>query len=160
MTTEDGAHPGLMPIDFDDDELVAWLKTHFGPGRRFKSPRAWSVAAGLSHGAASAIIERRSGGDGRVKDQGVLPTTIAKLARAVGENPTRAFCLAGWLTEAEAADGLRPFETAVLAEARTVPPGAEEVFVDLVRAAALGARRLHADGASPVGPRGAGRPGK
>ena len=44
-----------MPRDPEEfnDALVEWLRSQYGPGRKFSSGRKWAAAAGLNPGAVA-----------------------------------------------------------------------------------------------------------
>ena len=69
----------------------AWITSRYGSGRKFRSAREWSVAAGLSPGVASNIENT-----GRYQI-----TTLIELARASGDSPLWVLHSVGHLTAEE-----------------------------------------------------------
>ena len=82
-----------MPRDPNDfnDALVGWLHSHYGPGRKYRSGRQWSIRAGLNSGAVNAIETAGYGS----------PTALIALARAAGVPPLYVLQMDGHLTPEE-----------------------------------------------------------
>ena len=72
-------------------EVKAWVDSHVGPDKRFKSPHQWVLVAGLSAGGMDTI------------KRGGIPKapTLSALAQAVGEDPAVVLARAGYIEEPE-----------------------------------------------------------
>ena len=120
-----------MPRDPNDfnDALVGWLHSHYGPGRKYRSGRQWSIRAGLNSGAVNAIETAGYGS----------PTALIALARAAGVSPLYVLQMDGHLTPEECDPSqlaLAPQEQAVLQRYRLLSEPVRDT-VDAVMLLAL-----------------------
>ena len=69
-------------------EIRNWIGSLIGPGKRFRSPRQLSVAAGLSQNTVSNIWQTGRGD----------PESLGKIADTVGQPRFEVFYMAGWLS--------------------------------------------------------------
>ena len=65
------------------------MEQQIGRDGQFRSPRQWSLAAGLNQSMVNQVMER-----GRAD-----PETLIKIGHAAGKTPREMFILAGWLEE-------------------------------------------------------------
>ena len=92
-------------------ELVKWIRNQYGEGKRYKSARALSLAAGR-HENTVITIEGR----GRA-----TPEVLRDIAAATGESPLRLFVMAGWLDESEFSTAVTDQERRFLDKLRRLP---------------------------------------
>ena len=72
-------------------EIKNWIGGLIGPGKRFRSPRQLSVAAGLSQNTVSNIWQTGRGD----------PDSLGKIADTVGRPRFEVFFMAGWLSPSD-----------------------------------------------------------
>lgn len=82
-------------------EIRDWIGSLIGPGKKFRSPRQLSVAAGLSQNTVSNIWQTGRGD----------PESLGKIADTVGRPRIEASFMAGWLRPSDL-DGSITEETA------------------------------------------------
>jgi len=78
-----------------NEELVKLVRTLYGPGKKFKSPRALSFAIGRDPGAISKLEES---GNATLE-------MVVNIARACDQSPVKFQIVAGWLSEEEVSSG-------------------------------------------------------
>lgn len=101
------------------------MEQQVGHGRRFRSFRQWSMAAGLNGSRA-----------GQVADQGTaLKETLRKLARPAGEQAIELYRLAGLKIEPEDEDAsaLAPDARELLRWWEQLPPDGKQATTEYVR---------------------------
>ena len=72
-----------------NEELVQLVRTLYGTGKKFKSPRALSFAIGRDPGAISKIEQTGN----------ATPEMVVNIARACGQSPVKFLIIAGLLAE-------------------------------------------------------------
>ena len=80
--------------------LVAWVRTQYGPGKRYKSARSLSIAARRNPNTVMTIEER-----GRASAE-----VLVALARATDTSPLELFVMSGWIDSEEIRFDLSPDE--------------------------------------------------
>ena len=81
----------MVSVGEYNDKLVAWLRDQYGPGKRYKSARAWSIVAHKNPNTVNTIEE--------VGHE--TADAIVALAEAIGVSPLVPFTLAGWVSQEE-----------------------------------------------------------
>jgi len=78
-----------MPRDLRErnEALIEWVRAMYGPGRQFPSARQWSMKAGLSPSAVSAIEESGRGSC----------ASLMALAKAAGVSPIQVMLIGDYL---------------------------------------------------------------
>ena len=107
-----------------NDNLVAWVRSLYGPGRRFANHRELALQAGRNAHAVYTIEQ-----EGRAT--GAL---LIDLARAAGESPLRALLIGGHLRQDEVdLHGLLPTESemALLDCYRVLPSHCQKLVHEL-----------------------------
>ncbi len=85
-----------------EPKIAEYLMSQVGEGRRHKSPRQLSLAAGLSENVVGIVVDRNRAD----------PETLMKLAAALDVPATYLFMLQGWVSEEELeGKGLTPLDT-------------------------------------------------
>lgn len=96
-----------------NDVLVAWLRDQYGPGKKFRSARSLSLAAGRSNNFVSSIEE-----SGHSTAEGLLA-----LSKVLEIQPVPLFRIAGWLPAEVGAKvcAENPVEEKLLGDFRLLP---------------------------------------
>jgi hypothetical protein len=115
--------------------LAEWVADQIGKGRRFKSERQLSLAAGLTQNGVNNLIA-----NGKAD-----PPTLVKLAAALDVSPMRLFVLADWLPEPEAEAELAPDERELLEHFRSLEPADRRLFLEMSRLSARGSGAIAAE---------------
>ena len=121
-------------------ELVEWLRSQYGPGRKFSTPRQLSIAAGRNQNAVASIEEKGH----------ATADVLVDIARVVGESSLVPFQLMGWLKEEAIANGLSANENYFISLYRSLSPHQREVLIEVAGAMIEPASRTRES--PPAGP--------
>ena len=93
------------------NKLVEWLRSQYGPNKRYKSARSLSLAAGRNPNTVIVIEERGH----------ATAAVLIDLAEATGVRVLDLFILTGWVASDETEPNLSPDELALLSVYRQAP---------------------------------------
>ena len=82
----------MTPEDRYNQRLVDWVRQQYGPGRKYRSARQWSIAAGRNVNAVNTLEEVGH----------ATPEVVVDLARAAGVSPIHVLIISGLLHDGEA----------------------------------------------------------
>jgi hypothetical protein len=109
-----------MTQHFADSDLSRWLRNQFGRGKKYRSPRALSLAAsdGKNHNVVYDIL-RRGTAD---------PETLVKLAKALEVPVAQLFLLVGWIRVEDLSSGMSTDDLEMLFMWRKLPQEDQEIL--------------------------------
>ena len=74
-----------------NNQLVAWVRDQYGPGKKFRSARAWSIGAHKNPNTVNNVEEVGH----------ATADAIVALCEAIGVSPLIPFTLSGWVSQDE-----------------------------------------------------------